>query len=81
MFKKMKLKRYLMVVFSLMILMTGVITAVGISGLVATKNTAHELIDEILAADAAVKTCRIEVNVAARNLREMLLTEDASKRS
>lgn len=81
MFKKMKLKRYLMVVFSLMILMTGIITAVGISGLVATKSTAHELIDEILTADAAVKTCRIEVNVAARNLREMLLTDDASKRS
>lgn len=79
MFKKIKLKKYLLGVFSLMILLTGIITVVAINGLLHTSENTDILVNEILAADAAVKTCRIEANVAARELREMVLTDDKSE--
>lgn len=41
----------------------------------------NTLINEELAADSAVKTCRIKANIAARDLREMLITEDQTKRA
>ena len=78
MFNKMKLRTYLLTVFSIIILLTGFITAVGTLGLVKTSQNADVLVEKILTTDAAVKTCRIEVNIAARNLREMILTDDTS---
>ena len=81
MFRKLKLKKYLLGVFSLLLVLTGIITAVGIVGLVYTNKNADVLVNEVLAADTAVKTCRIEVNVAARDLREMLLTDDTARRA
>ncbi len=39
------------------------------------------LVYEDQAADSAGKTCRIKANVAARDLREMLITEDQTKRA
>ena len=35
-------------------------------------------IDDVNAADQAVKICRINVNTSARNIREMALNNDAS---
>ena len=81
MFRKLKLKKYLLGVFSLLLVLTGIITAVGVVGLMSTNRSADTLVNEVLAADTAAKTCRIEVNVAARDLREMLLTDDASRRA
>ncbi len=81
MFRKLKLKKYLLGVFALLLVLTGIITAVGIVGLLYTNKSADVLVNEVLAADTAVKTCRIEVNVAARDLREMLLTDDAARRA
>lgn len=49
----------------------------GCFGLVNTSNNTDELVNKTLAADSAVKTCRIEANIAARDLREMALTENA----
>lgn len=80
MFKKMKLKTYLLGVFSLMIVLTGIITVVGINGLLHTSENTDLLVNQILAADSAVKICRIEANVAARELREMVLTDNLSDR-
>ncbi|WP_071433942.1 methyl-accepting chemotaxis protein [Angelakisella massiliensis] len=77
MFHKMKLKPYLLTVFSVLIVLAGIITAVGCFGLVNTSNNTDELVNKTLAADSAVKTCRIEANIAARDLREMALTENA----
>lgn len=76
MFKRMKLKSYLLTVFGAIILLAGVITAVGAAGLVNAGKNMDELVNRTLAADAAVKTCRIEGNSAAIDLREMVITDN-----
>ena len=76
MFRKMKLKPYLLMVFALVILLAGIVTSVGVFGLLSTSHNTDKLVNEIIAADTAVKNCRIYVNIAARNLREMVLVED-----
>ena len=51
----------------------------GIIGLINTSNNTDALVNQVLDAESAVKTCRIETNVAARDLREMLLTNDTAR--
>ncbi len=78
MFEKMKLKPYLLTVFSTIIIFAAVIALIGIGGLMQSKKQMQVFIDDVLGAELAVKTCRIEVNVAARELREMALLPDGS---
>ena len=75
----MKLKSYLLTMFSTVIALAVIITAVGIGGLLETQKNMQTFIDDILGAELAVKTCRIEVNIAAKELREMALQDDTSK--
>lgn len=79
MFHKMKLKPYLLSAFGVMILLAGIITALGIIGLVSVSKNTDALVNQVLSAEDAVKTCRIQANIAARDLREMLLTDDTAK--
>lgn len=65
--------------FSTVIALAVIITAVGIGGLLETQKNMQTFIDDILGAELAVKTCRIEVNIAAKELREMALQDDTSK--
>ena len=58
-----------------MMLISGLFSRVGIGILFA--NMQHH-IKNVTAADQAVKICRINVNAAARNIREMALNEDTS---
>ena len=81
MFKKLSLKKYLLGVFSLLLVLAGIITAAGVVGLLYTNKNADTLVNQVLAADTAVKTCRIEVNVAARDLREMLINSDTARQA
>ena len=81
MFNKVKLKKYLIGMFAAIILMSAVITVAGVFGILQQKSGMNTLINEELAADSAVKTCRIKANIAARDLREMLITEDQTKRA
>ena len=67
--------------FAAIILMSAVITVAGVFGILQQKSGMNTLINEELAADSAVKTCRIKANIAARDLREMLITEDQTKRA
>ena len=60
-------------------MLAGIITALGIIGLINTSNNTDALVNQVLNAESAVKTCRIETNVAARDLREMLLTNDTAR--
>lgn len=76
MFNRMKLKAYLLTVFSALIVLAGIITLTGVLGLLNTKQNTDQLVNRIMEANSAVKTCRIEANVAARNLREMVLAEN-----
>lgn len=79
MFKKMKLKQYLISAFSVITLLSAVITAVGVVGLIQTSNNMSVLVDRTLATDLAVKTCRIAANQAARDLREMVFVQNNAR--
>lgn len=76
MFEKMKLKSYLLTVFSIIIILVSVGTAISIWGLLETRDNMYTFIDKTLKADTAIKVCSIEINSAARTLREMVLTDD-----
>lgn len=76
MFKKLKLKPYLLLVFACVILLAAMITALSAAGLLEIRKNMQDYIDNTLGAEAAVKTCRIEANVAARDLREMVITDN-----
>ena len=73
MFEKVKLKTYLLAVFSAIIVLGGILTAVSVFGMGEIESNTNKLLDNIIAADTAIKDCRIHVNVAARDLREMML--------
>lgn len=75
MFDKMKLKPYLLTVFSALIVLAGIIALAGILGLQNTKRNTDLLVNEVLDASSAVKECRIAANTAGRSLREMVLAE------
>lgn len=74
MFEKLKLKPYLLGIFSIIIVLSGILALTSITGLLNANKNTNLLVSEILAADTAVKNCRINVNIAARDLREMMLT-------
>ena len=76
MFHKIKLKSYLLTIFSILIVLAGVIALSGILGLQNTKQSTDLLVKQILEANSAVKECRIAANTAGRNLREMVLAEN-----
>lgn len=80
MFKKMKIKPYLLMMFSFLIILTTIIICVGIIGLIQTKNSVDIFTNKILVSENAVKVCRAESNIAARTLSDMILSntrEDA----
>ena len=76
MFERMKLKPYLITVFSVIIVLAAIITLVGTVGLLKTKDSMQVFMDKTLDTELAVKTCRIESNIAARDLREMVITDN-----
>lgn len=78
MFDKMSLKKYLLTSFSVIIVLAIIITALSVFGITKTKGHMNNYINTTLAADTAVKICRIEGNVAGRNLREMALMPKGS---
>lgn len=63
-------------IFSVLIILAGVIALGGILGLQNTKQNTDMLVNQILGANSAVKECRIAANTAGRELREMVLTQD-----
>lgn len=79
MFNKMKLKPYLLTIFSTLIVLAGIIAVTGIAGLLNTQANTEILVNQILDADSAIKECRVKVAAAARDLREMVLTEDTQQ--
>ena len=56
-------------------LISGLVSVIAIGILFANMNN---YVNKVSAADLAVKTCRIDVNIAARNIREMALNDDKS---
>ena len=77
-FRKLKLKSYLLTVFSIIILLSTILTIASISGTIRVRSTMDNFFNTTLAAETAVKNCRISVNTAARDLREMALVTGGS---
>lgn len=81
MFRKlddMKMKRKLSIGYIIVILMMAAIAIFAGIGLLFLDQRLNQYVDGPQAADTAVEMCRIEVNIAARNLREMALNTDSS---
>ena len=83
MFKKldqMKLKKRLTYGFRVIIVMMIILGVVNMVGLGVLYRRINNFANGSAAADTAVKTCRIEINVAARNIREMVINTSPSAR-
>lgn len=74
----MKMKRKLSIGYIIVILMMAAIAIFAGIGLLFLDQRLNQYVDGPQAADTAVEMCRIEVNIAARNLREMALNTDSS---
>lgn len=60
-------------------MLTILISSLALTGLKTANNELDSFISHSLAADSAVKMCRIETNVAARTLRDMVIDTDNGK--
>ena len=73
---QMKIKEKLQFGYSLVIGLMVVITIVAIVGLFLVQGKMNSYIKGAQAADTAVKTCRIESNIAGRIIRELALNDN-----
>ena len=80
MFKKLKLKSYLLSVFSMIIVLSIIISMTGIISLVRTDKLTNDLVDKYQLADKTITQCRLETNIIAKYIREMSITEDYGRR-
>ena len=80
MFDKLKLRPFLLGVFSIIIALTAIMTALNVVGIVMVRSNMQQIMNETTGVDIAVKNCRIEVNSAARTLRDLVLTFRAKDR-
>ena len=75
--RKLSLKWRLLSSFSVVLLLVVVISTMSILGLRNANAELKSFIQHALASDSAVKLCRIQVNVAARTLRDMVINDSA----
>ena len=73
---QMKMKEKLQFGYSLVIGLMIVITVFAMIGLFLVQGKMNSYIKGAQAADTAVKTCRVECNIAARMIRELALNDD-----
>lgn len=78
---QMKLKKRLTYGFRVIIVMMITLGVVNMVGLGVLYRRINNFANGSAAADTAVKTCRIEINVAARNIREMVINTSPSDRA
>ena len=74
MFHKTKIKTYLLTMFSTIIVLATMICALGVAGLLNIRSNTDVLTNKIIASSTAVKDCRIGINAATRDLREMVIS-------
>ena len=73
---QMKMKEKLQFGYTLVIGLMVVIAIFAVAGLFLVQGKMNSYINGAQAADTAVKTCRIESNIAARKIRELALNDD-----
>ena len=78
MFKKTRLKPFLLSIFVSIIILVAIMTSISAVGFVVAKDNMQDMISTTLKADNAVKLSRIKANVAVRYLQQMLITDDPS---
>lgn len=76
MFHNLKIKYRLGISYAIIVFVTIIISMLALVGLKVSNNQLNDFVAHPFAADAAVKNCRIETNVAARAIREMLIQND-----
>lgn len=81
MLNKMKIKSRLLFAFFIIIAFALIITAIGVAGLRRSYDDLDHFINREYQADNAIKMCRIEVNNAARAIRDMYIDPDAENHS
>ncbi len=77
-FKNYSIKKKLTSGYAAVIAMMVLSGILGILSLALLNNSLNDFVNRINRADTAVKICRIDINIAARNIREMALNEDES---
>jgi methyl-accepting chemotaxis protein len=78
-FNDMPINKKLTVGFGLAMALMLVVAVVSVIGIVVLNSSINHLVNGADAANQAIKDCRIDVNVAARSVREMALNTDESK--
>lgn len=78
MLKKLKLKWRLIVSYLLILIMSIVTVFVALTGLQRSNQALRDFVNHPFQADTAIKMCRIETNIAARTIREMLIDPNSS---
>jgi len=77
-FKDLNIKKKLNRGYSLVIAMMCLSGIISIIALGLLDSSLNKFVNRINRADTAVKICRIDINIAARNIREMALNDDTS---
>lgn len=77
-FKNMSIKKKLNRGYTLVIAMMCISGIISIIALAMLDTSLNDFVNRINRADTAVKICRIDTNIAARNIREMALNDDTS---
>lgn len=77
--RKLNLKSRLISCFSIILVLAVAIALLALTGLKNANKDLNYFINYPSAADTAVKMCRIEVNVAARNIRDMVIDAKGQK--
>jgi methyl-accepting chemotaxis protein len=74
----MSINKQLTASYNIILALTVVLAIVAIIGLFLLDNSLNDFVDGADTADDALKTCRIDINIAARGIREMALNDDPS---
>lgn len=76
--KSLKIKGKLYSGYCLVVVLMVIMALLSLTELKKTNQNMHELVEGPFAADTAVQMCRIDINIAARYIREMALYNDPS---
>lgn len=76
--KSLKIKGKLYSGYCLVVVLMVIMALLSLTELKKTNQNMHDLVNGPFAADTAVKMCRIDINIAARYIREMALYNDPS---
>jgi methyl-accepting chemotaxis protein len=78
MFMNMKIGKKLRVGYGILVVMMVVMGILAIFGISTLDSSIRKLVNGAESANEAIKTCRIDTNIAARSVREMALNDDTS---